>query len=105
MEKITINNQMNREDCLIISTAEYEGLRGRIATGLLTFFDRIEFGAYREDQNYELLIRGYRKEWVAINNFFIRDWYVMDPDQFIEAMENKLSFLKENYLKLFPEMV
>jgi len=102
---MTIYNHKDNADCLIMTVADYEELKGRIADALLSFFDRIEFGTYRESQNYELLIRGYRKEWVAINTFFIKDWFLISLDEFTFAMENRLSFLQTNYSKLFPETI
>ena len=82
-----------------------ESLKEKITTGLLTFFDRIDYGANINLKNYKLIIRGYRKVWVAINTFFIDDWYVIDQDEFIAAMGIKISFLQENYDKLFTSVL
>ena len=98
MDKITINNCRDKEDCLVLSMQEYEGLKERIVAGLLSYYDRVEFGLYREAVNNELLIRGYLGEWVAINPFPVAAWYGYTTEQFDEAMQERIELLKaQNY--------
>jgi hypothetical protein len=103
MKTITIYDQKDKAGSFVISSSEYDFLKNRISMGMLMFFEKIYFAVGSEGQSCKLFVRGCRKEWVAINTFCIKKWYLMDKDQFREAMEDRISYLNKNYSMLFPE--